>query len=155
MRGAVINLRARPKKLDLINHGAGLLDKKRSHFILEAACERAQAAVPIRCCVDVDKTLRAGVAGVAQPHSPAAGQPICIPAVWGCAEHPCPRSGGITPNHSREAFEDTRQRVHHALPQLDTDTTCRVPVHTAQPVDARWRAMGEAIDAEFNMLDPT
>lgn len=45
MRNAAINLRARPEQRDLIDHAAKLLGKKRSNFMLEAACERAQAVV--------------------------------------------------------------------------------------------------------------
>ena len=45
MRDAAINLRARPEQRDLIDHAAGLLGKNRSDFMLEAACERAQAVV--------------------------------------------------------------------------------------------------------------
>ncbi len=32
-----------------------------------------------------------------------------------------PRSDGSIPSHWREAFDDTRQRVHHALAQQDTE----------------------------------
>lgn len=45
MRDAAINLRARPEQRDLIDHAAGLLGKNRSDFMLEAACERAQAVL--------------------------------------------------------------------------------------------------------------
>lgn len=45
MRDAAINLRALPEQRDLIDHAATLLGKKRSDFMLEAACERAQAVV--------------------------------------------------------------------------------------------------------------
>ncbi|MCL2346037.1 MAG: DUF1778 domain-containing protein [Desulfobulbus sp.] len=45
MRDASINLRALPEQRDLINHAAHLLGKNRSDFMLEAACERAQAIV--------------------------------------------------------------------------------------------------------------
>ncbi len=45
MRDAPINLRALPEQRDLIDHAAGLLGKNRSDFMLEAACERAQAVV--------------------------------------------------------------------------------------------------------------
>lgn len=45
MRDAAINLRARPEQRDLIDHAASLLGKNRSDFMLEAACERAQAVV--------------------------------------------------------------------------------------------------------------
>lgn len=45
MRDAAINLRALPEQRDLIDQAAGLLGKNRSDFMLEAACERAQAVV--------------------------------------------------------------------------------------------------------------
>lgn len=45
MRDAAINLRALPEQRDLIDHAACLLGKNRSDFILEAACDRAQAVV--------------------------------------------------------------------------------------------------------------
>ncbi|WP_158941165.1 DUF1778 domain-containing protein [Burkholderia sp. S171] len=45
MHDVSINLRALPKQRDLIDHAANLLGKNRSDFMLEAACERAQAIV--------------------------------------------------------------------------------------------------------------
>jgi uncharacterized protein (DUF1778 family) len=45
MRDAPINLRALPEQRDLIDQAAVLLGKNRSDFMLEAACERAQAVV--------------------------------------------------------------------------------------------------------------
>ncbi len=45
MRNAAINLRARPEQRELIDHAASLLGKNRSDFMLEAACERAQAVL--------------------------------------------------------------------------------------------------------------
>jgi uncharacterized protein (DUF1778 family) len=45
MRAAAINLRALPEQRDLIDQAASLLGKNRSDFMLEAACERAQAVV--------------------------------------------------------------------------------------------------------------
>jgi uncharacterized protein (DUF1778 family) len=43
MRDASINLRALPEQRDLIDQAASLLGKNRSDFMLEVACERAQA----------------------------------------------------------------------------------------------------------------
>ena len=43
MRHAIINLRASPEQRDLIDHAAMLLAMNRSTFMLEAACNRAQA----------------------------------------------------------------------------------------------------------------
>lgn len=45
MRNAAINLRALPEQRDLIDRAASLLGKNRSDFMLEVACERAQAVV--------------------------------------------------------------------------------------------------------------
>lgn len=45
MRDAAINLRARPEQRELIDHAAKLLGKKRTEFMLEAACERAQSVM--------------------------------------------------------------------------------------------------------------
>ena len=45
MRDAAINLRALPEQRDLIDYAANLLGKNRSDFMLEAACDRAQAVV--------------------------------------------------------------------------------------------------------------
>ena len=45
MRDAAINLRALTEQRDLIDQAAGLLGKNRSDFMLEAACERAQAVL--------------------------------------------------------------------------------------------------------------
>lgn len=45
MRDAAINLRAKPEQRDLIDQAAALLGKNRSDFMLEAACERAQAVL--------------------------------------------------------------------------------------------------------------
>ena len=45
MRNAAINLRALPEQRDLIDRAADLLGKNRSDFMLEAACDKAQAVV--------------------------------------------------------------------------------------------------------------
>ncbi len=45
MRDAAINLRAQPEQRELIDQAARLLGKNRSDFMLEAACERAQAVL--------------------------------------------------------------------------------------------------------------
>ena len=45
MRDPAINLRALPEQRDLIDYAASLLGKNRSDFMLEAACDRAQAVV--------------------------------------------------------------------------------------------------------------
>ena len=45
MRAAAINLRALPEQRDLIDQAALLVGKNRSDFMLEAACDRAQAVI--------------------------------------------------------------------------------------------------------------
>lgn len=57
MRAATINLRTRPEQRDLIDHAANLLGKNRSDFMLEAACERAQAVLldQVHFTLDADK----------------------------------------------------------------------------------------------------
>lgn len=57
MRDAAINLRALPEQRDLIDHAAQLLGKNRSDFMLEAACDRAQAVVldQVFFSLDTDK----------------------------------------------------------------------------------------------------
>ena len=45
MRDAAINLRALPEQRDLIDYAANLLGKNRSDFMLEAACDKAQAVI--------------------------------------------------------------------------------------------------------------
>lgn len=54
MRDAPINLRALPEQRDLIDYAASLLGKNRSDFMLEAACERAQAVVLDRTFFGLD-----------------------------------------------------------------------------------------------------
>ncbi|WP_350283915.1 DUF1778 domain-containing protein [Nitrosomonas sp.] len=57
MRDATINLRALPEQRDLIDQAASLLGKNRSDFMLEAACDRAQAVVldQVFFSLDTDK----------------------------------------------------------------------------------------------------
>ena len=45
MQNAVITLRARPAQRDLIDRAAHVLGNRRSNFILEAACEKAQSVL--------------------------------------------------------------------------------------------------------------
>jgi len=45
VRDAAINLRALPEQRDLIDRAAQLLGKNRSDFMLEAACDKAQAVL--------------------------------------------------------------------------------------------------------------
>ena len=45
MRDAAINLRAHSQQRDLIDQAATLLNKNRSDFMLEAACDKAQSVL--------------------------------------------------------------------------------------------------------------
>jgi uncharacterized protein (DUF1778 family) len=45
MREAAINLRAKREQRDLIDQAAAMLGEKRSDFMLEAACDRAQSVL--------------------------------------------------------------------------------------------------------------
>ena len=45
MRDVAINLRVLHEQRDLIDHAATLLGKNRSDFMLETACDKAQAVV--------------------------------------------------------------------------------------------------------------
>ncbi len=57
MRDAAINLRALPEQRDLIDRAARLLGKNRSDFMLEAACDKAQAVLldQVYFTLDADK----------------------------------------------------------------------------------------------------
>ena len=55
MRDAAINLRAKPEQRDLIDQAAAMLGKSRSDFMLEAACERAQAVLLDQVFFKLDK----------------------------------------------------------------------------------------------------
>ena len=56
MRDAAINLRALPQQRDLIDQAAQFLGKKRSDFMLEAACDKAQAVLLDRVLFSLDDT---------------------------------------------------------------------------------------------------
>ena len=53
-RDAAIHLRALPEQTDLIDQASSLLGKNRSDFMLEAACERAQAVLLDQVCFGLD-----------------------------------------------------------------------------------------------------
>jgi uncharacterized protein (DUF1778 family) len=74
MRDAPINLRALPAQRDLIDHAANLLGKNRSDFMLEAACERAQAVVLDQTFFNLDaEKFRQFTAMLDTPSDPNAG----------------------------------------------------------------------------------
>lgn len=54
MRDSAINLRALPSQRELIDRAAKALGKNRSDFMLEAACERAQAVLLDRVFFNLD-----------------------------------------------------------------------------------------------------
>lgn len=54
MRDIAINLRARSDQRDLIDRAASALGRNRSDFMLEAACEKAQAIVLDRAFFALD-----------------------------------------------------------------------------------------------------
>ncbi len=56
MRDAAINLRALPQQRDLIDQAAQLLGKNRSDFMLEAACDKAQAVLLDQVFFSLDQT---------------------------------------------------------------------------------------------------
>lgn len=56
MRDAAINLRALPQQRDLIDQAAQLLGKNRSDFMLEAACDKAQAVLLDQVLFSLDET---------------------------------------------------------------------------------------------------
>jgi uncharacterized protein (DUF1778 family) len=82
MRDAAINLRALPAQRDLIDRAATLLGKNRSDFMLEAACDKAQAVVldQVFFSLNADKFQRC------QPHvcSDGSGQPYLRLLRHGC-----------------------------------------------------------------------
>jgi len=55
MRDIAINLRARSEQRDLIDRAASTLGRNRSDFMLEAACEKAQAIVLERTFFSLDE----------------------------------------------------------------------------------------------------
>ena len=85
MRDAAINLRALPAQRDLIDQAASLLGKNRSDFMLEAACNRAQAVVldQVFFNLDADK-FRHFTELLDAPPSPNAGleRLMAVKAPW-------------------------------------------------------------------------
>jgi len=56
MRDAAINLRALPQQRELIDQAAKLTGKNRSDFMLEAACDRAQAVLLDQVFFNLDQS---------------------------------------------------------------------------------------------------
>ena len=85
MRDAAINLRALPEQRDLIDHAASLLGKNRSDFMLEAACDKAQAVVldQVFFSLDADKLQQFSQMLDAPPaHNPALERLMAVKAPW-------------------------------------------------------------------------
>ena len=86
MRDAAINLRALPEQRDLIDQAASLLGKNRSDFMLEAACDRAQAVVldQVFFSLDADKFKQFTAMLDAPPPGPNPGleRLMAVKAPW-------------------------------------------------------------------------
>lgn len=85
MRDAAINLRALPEQRDLIDQAAKLAGKNRSDFMLEAACERAQAVLLDRVFFVLDaKRFRQFAAALDAPPvaNPALERLMSVKAPW-------------------------------------------------------------------------
>ena len=78
MRDAAINLRALPEQRDLIDQAAHLLGKNRSDFMLEAACDKAQAVLLDQVFFSLDEAkFRAFTAMLDAPVQPNPGSSAC------------------------------------------------------------------------------
>lgn len=85
MRDAAINLRALPEQRDLIDQAASLLGKNRSDFMLEVACERAQAVLldQVFFNLDADKFQQFTVLLDAPPSAnPGLKRLMAVKAPW-------------------------------------------------------------------------
>ena len=85
MRDAAINLRALPEQRDLIDYAAQLLGKNRSDFMLEAACDKAQAVMidQVFFGLDDDKFQQFNRLLDAPPdHNPGVERLMAVKAPW-------------------------------------------------------------------------
>ena len=85
MRDAAINLRALAKQRDLIDQAASLLGKNRSDFMLEAACDKAQAVLldQVFFSLDAGKFREFAKLLDAPPaHNPGLERLMAIKASW-------------------------------------------------------------------------
>ncbi|SFU39085.1 type II toxin-antitoxin system TacA family antitoxin [Pseudoduganella namucuonensis] len=85
MRDAAINLRALPEQRELIDRAANLLGKNRSDFMLEAACDKAQAVVldQVFFNLDTDKFKRFTAMLDAPPsHNPGLERLMAVTPPW-------------------------------------------------------------------------
>lgn len=89
MRDAAINLRARLEQRELIDQAAKLLGKKRTEFMLEAACERAQSVMLDQVLFGLDEEkFERFMAMLDAPQTPNPGldRLMAIKAPWGAAQ---------------------------------------------------------------------
>jgi len=85
MRNAAINLRALPRQRDLIDQAAQLLGKNRSDFMLEAACDKAQAVLLDQVFFGLDDAkFRQFTAMLDEPLTSSAGleRLLAVKAPW-------------------------------------------------------------------------
>jgi uncharacterized protein (DUF1778 family) len=88
MRDAAINLRALPEQRDLIDQAANILGKNRSDFMLEAACDRAQAVVldQVFFSLDADRFKQFNAMLDAPPDlNPGLERLLAVKAPWSTA----------------------------------------------------------------------
>lgn len=86
MRDSAINLRARPEQRDLIDQAARLLGKNRSDFMLEAACDKAQAVLLDQVFFNLDAVkFRQFIKLLDAPPGPNPGleRRMAVKAPWG------------------------------------------------------------------------
>lgn len=86
MRDAAINLRALPDQRDLIDQAAAALGKNRSDFMLEAACQRAQAVLldQVFFRLDADKFEQfVALLDAAPAANPGLERLMAVKAPWG------------------------------------------------------------------------
>jgi len=89
MRDAAINLRALPEQRDLIDHAATLLGKNRSDFMLEAACDKAQAVIldQVFFSLNADQLQQFTAMLDAPPsHNPGLERLMAVTAPWTTAK---------------------------------------------------------------------
>jgi len=86
MRESPINLRALPEQRDLIDQAAKLLNKNRSDFMLEAACERAQAVLLDQVFFNLDADKFAQFTALLDApinHNPGLERLLNVKVPWG------------------------------------------------------------------------
>ena len=89
MRDAAINLRALTGQRDLIDHAAQLLGKNRSDFMLEAACDKAQAVVldQVFFTLDAEKFRQfTELLNAPAAHNPGLERLMAVKAPWSVAK---------------------------------------------------------------------